>query len=158
MAKKPPARRTGRPTLYTPELAAKLCARVAAGESLRAVCADPAMPGLTTVFQWIPKHPAFRQQYDEAVEARAYGLFDQLLELSDIPQDGEVVVEHDDGRREVRRGDMLGHRRLQIDTRKWILARMSPRKYGDKVGVEHSGTVSLEALVLGSMAKPQGDE
>jgi hypothetical protein len=149
----PKPRPRGRPSPFTPALASELCARIASGRSLRSVCLDADMPGMTTVFRWMPDHPAFRQQYDEAIEARAQVMFDELVELADTPFEGETVVETDDGRREVKRGDMLGHRRLQVDTRKWILARMSPRKYGDKVGVEHSGTVSLEALVLGSMKR-----
>ena len=28
---------------------------------------------------------------------------------------------------------MLGHRKLQIDTRKWMLSKMLPKIYGDKL-------------------------
>jgi hypothetical protein len=156
MAKTKAKRRPGRPSSYTPELAAKICARIAGGESLRSVCRDPAMPDLTTVFRWMPKRPEFHKQYDEACDARAQAMFDELVEIADTPMQGDVITEFDDGRREIKRGDMLGHRRLQVDVRKWALARMSPKRFGDKVGVEHTGTVSLEALVLGSL-KREGD-
>lgn len=147
----------GRPSIYTPELASTLCARIASGESLRSVCRDPAMPGMTTVFSWMPKHPDFRTQYDEACDARAQTIFDELVEIADTPMEGDVITEHEDGRREVKRGDMLGHRRLRVDVRKWALARMAPKRFGDKVGVEHTGTVSLEALVLRSL-KGEGED
>ena len=33
--------------------------------------------------------------------------------------------------------------RLRVDTRKWIMARMQPKKYGEQVSIDHSGSVSL---------------
>jgi hypothetical protein len=33
---------------------------------------------------------------------------------------------------------MLGHRRLKIDSLKWVLSRMNPKKFGDKVQQEHT--------------------
>ena len=50
MANRKPApkkRKIGRPSLYTEALAAKICRRLAEGESLRAICADKAMPGIS---------------------------------------------------------------------------------------------------------------
>ncbi len=49
MTKKKPTpkkRQKGRPSLYTEALAAKLCERLAEGESLRTICADKAMPDI----------------------------------------------------------------------------------------------------------------
>jgi hypothetical protein len=42
---------------------------------------------------------------------------------------------------------MIEHRRLQVDARKWILARMDPKKYGDKIEqtVEQKTTVTVNA-------------
>jgi len=42
----------GRPTLYTEELAAEICRRLAGGESLRRICEDDHMPGASTVVDW----------------------------------------------------------------------------------------------------------
>lgn len=47
---------------YTAELAAMICQRVAAGESLRSMCrADPAMPTEKTVWNWARSHPDFAE-------------------------------------------------------------------------------------------------
>ncbi len=37
----------GRPSLYTEALAAKICRRLAEGETLRAICRDKAMPAIS---------------------------------------------------------------------------------------------------------------
>ena len=42
----------GRPTNYTPEIAAKICEMLAAGLSLRAICQEPQMPHESTFRQW----------------------------------------------------------------------------------------------------------
>ena len=52
---------------YTPELGAAICRRVAAGESLRAICeADAAMPTGKTVWDWRRRHEEFRLMLDHA--------------------------------------------------------------------------------------------
>src|SRR4029077_14910950 len=60
--------RTGRPTLKTPELCAKICERVANGETLTSICNEPDMPGWTTVHDWINADESFRQPFDRARE------------------------------------------------------------------------------------------
>jgi len=44
-----------------------------------------------------------------------------------------------DGSQEVSEGDMVDRSRLMVDTRKWLLSKMFPKKYGDKVSAELSG-------------------
>ncbi len=54
-------KKKGRPSLYTEALAAKICRRLAEGESLRAICADKVMPAISTVMGWLfnGKHQDF---------------------------------------------------------------------------------------------------
>jgi hypothetical protein len=68
------------------------------------------------------------------------------LRISDTTEDGETIVEKPDGI-EVRRADMLGHRKLRVETRLKLLAKWSPKKYGERTHLEHSGKVGLESLV-----------
>lgn len=114
----------GRPTDYSPELAADICERLASGSSLRAICALDSMPSASSVFLWLTKYPDFSENYAKAVEERASGLFDEMLDIADdvTPDAAEVAKA-----------------RLRVDTRKWALSRMNPKKYGDKVTNEHTG-------------------
>jgi hypothetical protein len=52
-------------------------------------------------------------------------------------------------------GEHLQRSRLRVDTRKWIASKLKPKKYGDKVEHEHSGKLTLEQLVTGSIDKPE---
>lgn len=42
--------------------------------------------------------------------------------------------------------------RVELDARKWFAAKFLPRRYGDRVELDHSGKVSLEQLIVGSTA------
>ncbi len=135
MAKKKPApkkTKKGRPSLYTEALAAKICRRLAEGETLRSICRDDAMPGKTTVLRWLSdkKNGDFRDQYAHARELQADSLFDEALEIADATsgdwitdKDGKKVLDHEHVQRS----------RLRVDTRKWAAGKMDPKRYGDKL-------------------------
>lgn len=138
----------GRPTIYTSELAAELCAMLAEGKSLRTVAATAGMPGTTTIFRWLstsneePWASDFREQYARAKEEAADAMAEEILYIADTPQVGEITVHKETEKgviTETREEDMLGHRRLQVDTRKFLMAKMKPKKYGDKLDLTSDG-------------------
>ena len=133
----------GRPSLYTIELTNEICARMASGRSLNTIVKDDDMPGMTTVFEWLGKYPQFAENYARAVERRTDLLAEQILEISDTPVEGIRTEETADGTTKIIREDMLGHRRLQVDARKWLAAKMAPKKYGDKLDLDHSGGLTV---------------
>lgn len=122
-----------RPSTYSQETADIICERLANGESLRAICLDEDFPNKSTVFRWLAASEEFRDQYARARESQADALFDEILHIADTPETGERVKVTEDGKTETTREDMLGHRRLQIDARKWIASKLQPKKYGDKL-------------------------
>jgi hypothetical protein len=68
----------GRPSDYSFQVAISICARLAEGKSLRAICSEAGMPGRATVFRWIARHKEFRDEYTLACELRAEDLADTL--------------------------------------------------------------------------------
>lgn len=132
-------KKPGRPSSYTPEIAREICERLAAGESLRSICRDEGMPPESTVRQWyVDDVEGFAAQYARAREIGLDVMAEETLEIADTPQVGVRSEESADGFKEVRE-DMLGHRRLQVDTRKWYLSKLAPKKYGDKTSMELTG-------------------
>ena len=127
----------GRPSDYTLETALEICARLAEGQSLRAICRDETMPDARTVFRWLEVDEDFRQQYARAREAQADALADEIVDIADTPQLGKKTKTTTDGV-EVTEGDMIEHRRLQVDARKWTAAKLRPKKYGERI--DHSLT------------------
>ncbi|MGB3725610.1 MAG: hypothetical protein WA981_07570, partial [Glaciecola sp.] len=61
-------------------------------------------------------------------------------DIIDIADDSEHdTIEGPNGER--MNSEYVQRSRLRVDTRKWVMERMSPKKYGVKQGVEHSGVV-----------------
>lgn len=132
---------------YTEELADIICERIANGESLKAICDEGGMPSQSMVFRWLASDEAFRERYARAREVQADALFDEILVIADTPVLGEKTKTDKDGNTEVTTGDMIEHRRLQIDARKWMAAKLRPKKYGDKLELEHNGEVRLTPVI-----------
>ncbi len=64
------------------EIAKTICHRLAGGESLRAICTDPATPARATVFRWLDRNEEFRRRYALARECLIEDLFDELREIA----------------------------------------------------------------------------
>lgn len=135
---------------FSPALAESICLRMAEGESLRKICLDKKMPDKATVMRWLDSNKDFRDQYARARELQADLLVDQMLEIADTPQEGVKTKVSDDGTTETTTGDMIEHRRLRVDVRKWYAGKVAPKKYGDKLalgGAEDLGPMQFTEVV-----------
>lgn len=93
------------------------------------------MPARSTVFLWIQKDAeGFSDQYKAARDFQLEAMADDILGIADTPQLGIKGKTDEHGVLiEASTGDMIEHRRLQVDTRKWLLSKMRPEKYGDRL-------------------------
>ncbi len=130
----------GRPSLYSPEVAARICAGIADGHSLRKLCREDNIPSLATIFEWLASKPEFAEQYARAKDAQADAMAEDMLDIADIPPSMSA-----DGK--IDSGD-VADKRLRIDTRKWIASKLKPKKYGDKIEQEIKGEVGLTVQIV----------
>lgn len=150
----PVKRGRGQPTIFNDKLAATICERLASGESLRAICRDPKMPAISTVLGWLFDHRSeqFIKDYTRAREINTDVVFEETMEMAD--KSGEVIVGDDrsDGAR-------VSAAKLAVDTRKWFLSRMQPKKYGEKLDVTSAGKELKQprpvAITYGIPTKPK---
>lgn len=86
------AAKQGRPTTYTPELAAIICGRIAAGETLVAICKGRGMPCVATVLgdAWMA-NPEFSAAYARAKKVRLDVMAEEIQQLADAARQGEKV-------------------------------------------------------------------
>lgn len=131
----------GRPCEYTPEIAIAVCLRIAEGESLRKVCSDENMPAKATILRWIGRFPEFRDQYAKAKVDGAEALAEELFEIADDGSNDWMEQLDKEGNAIGYRlnGEHVQRSKLRIDTRKWYLSKIMPKKYGDKIQQEHTG-------------------
>lgn len=118
-----------------------------------------------TFYEWINSDDELKKQYARACEERAEKIFEEILEIADkqgedvIEVDGEVITNH----------NVINRARLQVDARKWMLGKMQPKKYGDKLDLDHTtngkdmpGTVidasKLSTEALEELLKAQSEE
>ena len=151
-----------RPSDYSPELTAVMCARMAEGVSLRSICLADDMPDKATVFRWLAAHKEFRDQYARAREARADAMAEEILEISDDDRD-DSITDPESGATRLN-AEFVARSRLKVDTRKWLMARMAPKVYGDKVTQEISGpdgeainTITKSELVAAPIPEGMGE-
>ena len=136
------------PIKWTDEQKAKACEeileRVRGGMSLSKACiGDDWTPARQTFELWCSQDPALDSEYTCAREARADAIFEECLEISDrqgadvVTVDGVDVIDH----------NVIARNKLMIDTRRWMLGKMQPKKYGEKLELEHGGKIELTPTI-----------
>lgn len=130
----------GRPTKYTKELADTICELLAMGDSMRTISKDESMPAMSTLFKWLREHQEFSEQYAKAKLESIDAMAEELLDIADNGANDYMERQNSDGSTyEVYNGDAVQRSRLRVDTRKWLMSKMKPKKYGDKLDVTSAG-------------------
>jgi hypothetical protein len=92
---------------------------------------------ITTVMKWIDQDSTgtLHQQYTRARDQMHDVMADEILAIADSPAPLDASGRVDNG--------MVQLMRLQIDTRKWLLSKLAPKKYGDKLEISGSDSAPL---------------
>jgi hypothetical protein len=102
------------------------------------------------VWAWGKQRPAFAESIARAREEGFDVIAAECLSIANTPIEGVETTIDDKGVSE-KRGDMLGHRKLQIETRLKLLAKWDPKRYGEKLDVTQevklTGSVSYKANI-----------
>lgn len=136
----------GRQTEFSQAVADTICERIAEGQSLRSICKDEDMPALSTVFKWLSQQKLFADQYARAREEQAETLADEIVEIAD-ESETRVVIGSDEEQIVVFDSTAVARNRLRVDARKWVASKLKPKKYGDKVDLNHSGSATFSLRV-----------
>jgi len=124
-------------TSYTEEAATTILERMSNGEPLRVICRDEGMPAESTVRRWATDdRDGFGARYARACDLRAEHLADELLEIADDGT-GDTYLDEEGVQRV--NSDVIQRSKLRVDTRRWLLSKMLPKKYGESSKLEVSG-------------------
>jgi hypothetical protein len=94
------------------------------------------MPARSTVYLWLATHNDFSDQYARAMEARTDAMAEEIIEIAD---DGRNDTYADDDGHEMTNHDVIARSRLRVDAHKWLMPKMAPKKYGDRVTQVQAG-------------------
>lgn len=132
---------------YTQDAAIRICTLIAQGRSLNSLAKMEGMPDISTVYRWIAEHQAFREMYTKAREDQADTLADEILNISD--ESPMQVITNEQGTIERLDPSGINRNRLRVDARKWVAAKLKPRKYGDRTTIsgDDENPVKVETVV-----------
>jgi hypothetical protein len=142
----------GRPEMYTEELGKTICGRIATGESVRSICADEKMPAASSIFRWLldeDKKP-FWEQYARARAIQAELMFEELLDIADDSSEDLLITKQGP----MENKEFVNRSKLRVDTRKWYLSKVLPKKFGDKLDVTSDGK-ALPTPIYGGKSDPE---
>ncbi len=125
-----------------------ICERLSKGETMTSICSGEGMPSYRAVMDWCAEDETVSAGIAQARVRGFDALADECLLIANKTCEGIETVEKADGSVEVRKGDMLGHRKLQIETRLKLLAKWDPKRYGEKQQIEHSGTIDVAGELM----------
>lgn len=115
---------------FSQEKADDICIALEDGVSLR-TAAESVGESARTVLNWTKANPEFLTQYTRAREIGYLLLADKILDISD-EKEVEARYDGEDVRLELN-ATAVARNRLRVDTRKWMLSKMLPKIYGDKL-------------------------
>jgi len=100
-----------------------ICTRLSEGFTLRQIAKElHCTSGAISI--WVREDDLFAKQYARAMELRCERMAEEIQEISDDDYIGP------DGRAD---SALVQQARLRVDSRKWLLSKMMPKKYGDRV-------------------------
>jgi hypothetical protein len=91
------------------------------GNSLRKACKANIVP-ISTFLMWVDADKDLAEQYTQARARMLDAQAEQLEELGELAAAAETAVE-------------VAGLRLQCDNRKWLLSKLAPKKYGEKMAI-----------------------
>jgi len=107
-----------------------ICDKLTEGMSVRKLCKMDGFPNPSTIYVWIDRFPEFAERYARARETATEDMLEDILEIADDP-----TIDTQE-------------KRVRIDTRKWAMGKLKPKKYGEKttheVGNKEGETLKVD--------------
>lgn len=132
----------GRPTIFTQELFDDICEIIANSErGLVSICKDKGL-NASTFYDWVAKEVELANKYARAKDLQGEFMAERILTIAD-DKTGDVLAGEFG---EVGNSANVSRSKLQVDSRKWLASKLLPKKYGDKVQTELSGSLEVKQI------------
>lgn len=125
---------------FADDLNETICQRIAEGESLVDILKEKGMPGYSTFMRWLSEDEQLRDNYARAREAQGDADADKINHIARGVLSGEYEP---------------AAANVAINALKWTAAKRQPKKYSDKLDLNHSGGIQIERVVVDFM---EGDD
>jgi hypothetical protein len=138
------AKPRGQVSTYNEDVAANICDLIAEGVPLRQICRHPDMPAWRTVYAWRAAHPEFDARFAHARVAGFDAIAEETLDIADDTTNDTLIGEN--GPRA--NTEWIARSKLRIETRLKLLAKWDPKRYGERVDLNHGGQADNPIVAL----------
>ena len=159
-----------RATKRTPEVIDRIIDGLSDGVPLRELCRQEGMPAWRTVYDWLAADDELAARFARARDLGFDAIAEEALGIADDGTNDWMERRRQDGGVDtVVNSEHIQRSKLRIETRLKLLAKWSPKRYGEKAEVAHTGAdggaVQIEhgvdaetmaALSKALLERPQG--
>jgi hypothetical protein len=139
-----PPKKMGRPTRFTHEIMDRIIIGISNGKTLTFLCEPDDMPGIRTVYDWLESDKELSAHFARARDAGHDVIAEDCLRIADMTALDTTETEQG---KEIPNNEWIARSRLRVETRLKLLAKWNPKKYGDKIETQHSG--SVDVVIIG---------
>ena len=128
---------------YTGELLDYICKQISEGIPLAEICRQKDI-GRTTVYDWMKENPTFAEQFARARDVGFDAIAEECFDIADNSTNDWMERNRNGVETCEFNADHVQRSKLRIETRLKLLAKWNPKKYGDKLEIEHNGGVTVD--------------
>jgi hypothetical protein len=126
---------------------------ISKGKALRSILKQKEMPSNETFYKWINEDEEKSKRYARACEERADAIFDEIIEIADDSSQDEVDTEFG-----VKQNtEFIQRSKVRIDARKWVVSKLNPKKYGDKLDLTTDGEKIIPPSITYTVIEPNNE-
>jgi len=150
----------GRPSTYTDEIADRICNRLIEGDSINHISQADDIPSQYTIYKWLNDFPEFAKKYAHARELQAERMLEEIFAIADETSNDTITVMRGEMETEVANNEWINRSRLRVDTRKWAMSKLAPKKYGERVQTELCGPDggAVGITIVSSVPRPSRED
>lgn len=132
----------GRPTKYSDEIADKICNIIStSSRGIHSISKELELAP-STIFKWLSEISQFSDNYARAKLEQAHYMAEEIIKISDNDSNDDIHVDSLSGGYEIPNKEWIARTRVRVDTRKWLMSKLAPKIYGDKI--ELSGGLNIQ--------------
>jgi hypothetical protein len=140
--------------VYNDDMGYLICMQIASTSKSIKTIFDELGLSMTLMFRWLNDKDtlyerAFAESYARAKEFQADYLGEEILEIADDKSQDTITIERNGETIVLENREFINRSRVRIDARKWLMAKLKPRKYGDTLDL--SGSLNIDVKQITGM-------
>lgn len=149
----------GRPSTYDALVANEILALIASGRTLRQTCRAEHLPSESTVRTWVlDDREGFSARYARARDLLLESKADEIFDIADDGSNDWMKYENKDGSEGWRlNGEHVKRSELRVNSIKWVLSKLKPERYGEKLELNGNGASPIIPVVNVTIAGKQAN-